>query len=257
MGYELVRVHFSGGDFRPTLQIMAERIDRRSMAVEDCAEISRVVSALLDVEDPLPGAYELEVSSPGIDRPLLRPADYERFAGFEARFELSQPVEARCRQPADPKGKGSRQIWPADAPAAKPGLQLGEFLIEELPPIDFGRSAAQTAKQVIVQKVREAERRRQFEEFKDRKADIVNGLVKRVEFGNVTVDLGRGEGILRRDELLPRETFRPRDRVRAYIYDVRRETRGPQIFLSRTHPQFMAKLFAQEVPEVYDGIIEI
>ena len=97
MGYELVRVHFSGGDFRPTLQIMAERIDRRSMAVEDCAEISRVLSALLDVEDPLPGAYELEVSSPGIDRPLLRPADYERFAGFEARFELSQPVEGRRR----------------------------------------------------------------------------------------------------------------------------------------------------------------
>ena len=108
-----------------------------------------------------------------------------------------------------------------------------------------------------MQKVREAERRRQFEEFKDRKGDIVNGLVKRVEFGNVTVDLGRGEGILRRDELLPRETFRAGDRVRALIYDVREEQRGPQIFLSRTRNEFMGKLFAQEVPEIYDGIIEI
>src|SRR5580692_4986490 len=139
----------------------------------------------------------------------------------------------------------------------KPEIQLGEHLVDSLPPIDFGRIAAQTAKQVIVQRVREAERERQFKEYKDRTGEIVNGLVKRVEFGNVTVDLGRAEAILRRDELLPRETFRPGDRVRAYIYDVRRETRGPQIFLSRTHPQFMAKLFAQEVPEVYDGIIEI
>ena len=164
---------------------------------------------------------------------------------------------ARFRQVADPIENEFTQISPADATARKPGLQLGEFLIEELPPIDFGRIAAQTAKQVIVQKVREAERRRQFEEFKDRKADIVNGLVKRVEFGNVTVDLGRGEGILRRDELLPRETFRAGDRVRALIYDVREEQRGPQIFLSRTRNEFMGKLFAQEVPEIYDGIIEI
>src|SRR4029078_13177697 len=117
--------------------------------------------------------------------------------------------------------------------------------------------AAQSAKQVIVQKVREAERDRQYEEFKDRIGEIVNGQVKRVEYGNVIVDLGRGEGIVRRDELIPRETFRYGDRIRAYIYDVRREQRGPQIFLSRTHPQFMAKLFAQEVPEIYDSIIEV
>src|SRR5690606_22312857 len=123
--------------------------------------------------------------------------------------------------------------------------------------IDFGRIAAQTAKQVIVQKVREAERKRQYEEFKDRVGEIVNGLVKRVEYGNVTVDLGRAEAVLRRDELLPREHFKTGDRVRSYIYDVREEPRGPQIFLSRTHPQFMAKLFAMEVPEIYDGIIEI
>jgi N utilization substance protein A len=138
-----------------------------------------------------------------------------------------------------------------------PELKVGDFIIDDLPPIDFGRIAAQTAKQVIVQKVRESERKRQFEEFKDRKGEIINGLVKRVEFGNITVDLGRGEAMLRRDELLPRETFRNGDRVRAHILDVREEPRGPQIFLSRTHPDFMAKLFAQEVPEIYDGIIEI
>jgi N utilization substance protein A len=138
-----------------------------------------------------------------------------------------------------------------------PEKKLGDFLVEELPPIDFGRIAAQTAKQVIVQKVREAERKRQFEEFKGRKGEIVNGLVKRVEFGNVTVDLSRAEALLRRDELLPREAFRVGDRVRALVLDVREEARGPQIFLSRTHPTFMAKLFAQEVPEIYDGIIEI
>ncbi len=138
-----------------------------------------------------------------------------------------------------------------------PSLKVGDLIIDDLPPIDFGRIAAQTAKQVIVQKVRESERKRQFEEFKDRKGEIINGLVKRVEFGNVTVDLGRGEAMLARDELLPRETFRNGDRVRAHILDVREEPRGPQIFLTRTHPDFMAKLFAQEVPEIYDGIIEI
>jgi N utilization substance protein A len=136
-------------------------------------------------------------------------------------------------------------------------LALGDFIIDPLPPIDFGRIAAQTAKQVIVQKVREAERTRQFHEFKNRVGEIINGIVKRVEFGNVTLDLGRAEAILRRDELLPRESFRNGDRVRAYIYEVREELRGPQIFVSRTHPEFMKGLFKQEVPEIYDGIIEI
>jgi transcription termination/antitermination protein NusA len=135
--------------------------------------------------------------------------------------------------------------------------EIGDFITDPLPPIDFGRIAAQTAKQVIVQKVRDAERQRQYKEFKDRVGEIVNGLVKRVEFGNIVVDLGRAEAMLRRDELLPRESFRQGERVRAYIYDVRQEARGPQIFLSRTHPQYMAKLFAQEVPEIYDGMIEI
>src|SRR5262249_50770170 len=119
------------------------------------------------------------------------------------------------------------------------------------------RVAAQNAKQVIVQKVREAERERQYDEYKDRVGEIVNGIVKRVEYGNVIVDLGRAEAIVRRDETLPRENFRYGDRIRAYVYDVRREPRGPQIFLSRTHPEFMAKLFAQEVPEVYEGIVTI
>src|SRR6202163_689993 len=149
------------------------------------------------------------------------------------------------------------QITLEDARHRNPAAQLGDTIADALPPLEYGRIAAQSAKQVIVQKVREAERDRQYEEFKDRIGEIVNGQVKRVEYGNVIVDLGRGEGIVRRDELIPRENFRYGDRIRAYIYDVRREQRGPQIFLSRTPPQFMSKLFAQEVPEIYDGIIEV
>src|SRR6201995_2023974 len=163
----------------------------------------------------------------------------------------------RFREVADVIENEATQIPLPDAQRLNPEAEIGDFITDPLPPIDFGRIAAQTAKQVIVQKVRDAERARQFKEFKDRVGEIVNGLAKRVEFGNVVVDLGRAEGMLRRDELLPRESFRQGERVRAYIYDVRSEPRGPQIFLSRTHPQFMAKLFAQEVPEIYDGIIEI
>ena len=139
----------------------------------------------------------------------------------------------------------------------QPEIKLGEHLVDPLPPIDFGRIAAQTAKQVIVQRVREYERKRQYEEFKDRVGEIINGVVKRTEYGNLMVELGRAEALLRRDELIPRESFRNGDRVRAYIYDVRDEPRGPQIFLSRPRPGFLAKLFAQEVPQIYDGIIEI
>lgn len=138
-----------------------------------------------------------------------------------------------------------------------PGCAVGDEFRDELPPIDFGRIAAQTAKQVIVQRVRDAERERQFDEFKDRIGEIVNGVVKRVEYGNVTVDFGRTEAVIRRDELIPRETFRKDDRIRAYIHDVRREKTGAQVFLSRTRPEFLAKLFMQEVPEIYDGVIEI
>jgi N utilization substance protein A len=158
---------------------------------------------------------------------------------------------------ADQVENAATQISLDDARRRHPAARVGDQILEPLPPLEYGRIAAQSAKQVIVQKVREAERDRQYQEFKDRIGDIVNGVVKRVEYGNVVVDLGRGEAIVRRDELLPREVFRNGDRIRAYIYDVRREPRGPQIFLSRTHPQFMAKLFAQEVPEIYDGIVEV
>ena len=152
----------------------------------------------------------------------------------------------------------SREITLSEARTRhNPAAQVGDVIADTLPPFDFGRIAAQSAKQVIVQKVRDAERDRQYQEYKDRIGEVVNGAVKRVEYGNVIVDLGRGEAIIRRDELIPRETFRPGDRIRAYLFDVRREARGPQIFLSRTHPQFMAKLFASEVPEIYDGIVSV
>ena len=136
-------------------------------------------------------------------------------------------------------------------------LKIGDEISEKLPTVDFGRIAAQTAKQVIFHRVRDAERDRQFNEFQNKKDDILSGIVKRLEFGNVVVDLGKAEGMLRKDELIPRENIKTGDRIKAYCVDVRRENRGPQIFLSRAHPQFMAKLFLQEVPEIYDGIIEI
>ena len=180
---------------------------------------------------------------------------------FDIRAEVDRDTGeiqlARYIEVVDEVENEATQLTLDEAKKTKSDAQVGEFLVDPLPPMDFGRIAAQTAKQVIVQRVREAERARQYKEYKDRVGEIVNGVVKRVEFGNVIVDLGRGESIIRREELLGRETFRRTDRVRAYIYDVREETRGPQIFLSRAHPQFMAKLFAQEVPEIYDGIIEI
>ena len=392
LGFRLVRVKVSGRD-GGTVQIMAER-PSGEMSVEDCATISRRLSPVLDAYDPMPGQYRLEVSSPGIDRPLVRPSDFALWAGHEAKIELNELVDGRkrfrgliegvaktevrlkielegkdepvidrpsllahqrsearrrqastalrarpCGQEArtlrleakemaqagvsanrlellqiadavareksidrqvvitamedaiqkaaksrygseneikaevDPKTGEIRlarllevvetvtmdatQISLEEARRRNPAAQVGDFIAEPLPPLDFGRVAAQNAKQVIVQKVREAERERQYDEYKDRVGEIVNGIVKRVEYGNVIVDLGRAEAIVRRDETLPRENFRYGDRIRAYVYDVRREQRGPQIFLSRTHPEFMAKLFAQEVPEVYEGIVTI
>ena len=421
MGFRLVRARLSGQNGL-TLQIMAEREDG-TMTVEDCEEVSRAISPALDVEDPIEKAYHLEVSSPGIDRPLVRKSDFSACVGHRGKIETSilvadrkrfrgriaeagpdedrarsstpaglwrgavgqdplrvdlrsapcpdgrsrprRPVQGQegpqgsqeaprragrgiaerprrmSRRTAGPRGRmecsgrptmavsanrlellqiadavareksidkeiviaamadaiqkaarsrygqetniradinpdhrrdeaaapdGSgrgrsrtmaRQISLKAARERNPDAEVGDFIAEQLPPMDFGRIAAQSAKQVIVQKVREAERDRQFDEYKDRIGEIVNGTVKRVEYGNVIVDLGRGEAIIRRDELIPRENFKYGDRVRAYVYDVRREQRGPQIFLSRTHPQFMAKLFTMEVPEIYDGIIEI
>ncbi|MFT3689998.1 transcription termination factor NusA [Paenirhodobacter sp.] len=149
------------------------------------------------------------------------------------------------------------ELTVAQAKQYKSNPQVGDEIIDEVPPVDLGRIAAQSAKQVILQRVREAERDRQYDEFKDRKGTIINGVVKREEYGNIIVDVGRGEAILRRNEKIGRESYRPNDRIRAYVKDVRREARGPQIFLSRTDPQFMAELFKMEVPEIYDGIIEI
>jgi N utilization substance protein A len=150
-----------------------------------------------------------------------------------------------------------KQIDTKGAQKLQKGAAVGDFIVDPLPPIEFGRIAAQAAKQVIFQKVRDAERERQFEEFKDRVGEIITGVVKRVEFGHVVVDLGRAEGVIRRDQQIPREMVRVGDRIRSLIMAVRREARGPQIFLSRAHPDFMKKLFAQEVPEIYDSIIEI
>jgi N utilization substance protein A len=168
--------------------------------------------------------------------------------------KLSRWTEVVEQEPVENE---ATQIPLRIAQKIRPGIAVGEFIVDPLPPIDFGRIAAQTAKQVIVQRVREVERSKQFHEYKDRVGEVINGVVKRTEYGNLMVDLGRAEALLRRDETIPREAFRNGDRVRAYIYDVREEPRGPQIFLSRTHPGFLAKLFAQEVPEIYDGIIEI
>ncbi|MFM8607185.1 MAG: transcription termination factor NusA [Hyphomicrobiales bacterium] len=205
-----------------------------------------------------------------IDRQIVLASMEEAYAkAARSRYGMETNVRAEI----DPK-TGELRLWrhllvveavenPSveisleDARRSNPAAQLGDVIADKLPPFDLGRIAAQSAKQVIVQKVRDAERDRQYEEYKDRIGEIINGVVKRVEYGNVIVDLGRSEGIVRRDELIPREVFRPGDRIRAFVFDVRREARGPQIFLSRTHPQFMAKLFAQEVPEIYDGIISV
>jgi N utilization substance protein A len=149
------------------------------------------------------------------------------------------------------------QLSVAEAKAIQPEADVGYELREELPPFEFGRVAAQTAKQVITQKVRDAERERQYNDFKDRQGEIINGIVKRVEYGHVIVDLGRAEGVIRRNDGIPRESYNAGDRVRAYLYKVVREAKGPQIFLSRAAPEFMMALFAQEVPEVYEGVIEI
>ncbi len=183
--------------------------------------------------------------------------------GFEhdIRVEINRKTGsislARYREVVEEIENEVSQLTLAEAQRINPNVTVGEFIIDILPPIDFGRIAAQTAKQVITQKVRDAERNKEFEEFKEKVGTIINGTVKRVEYGNVILDIGRTEAILRRDEIIPRENFKNGDRVRAYVLDVRREVRGPQIFLSRTCPEFMAKLFTSEVPEIYDGMIEI
>ena len=150
-----------------------------------------------------------------------------------------------------------RQILFEDAKKIKKDIQIGEFIIKELPPLELGRVAAQNAKGVIIQKVREADKSRQYEEYKDKVGEIAIGIVKRIEFGNLIIDLGKSEAIIKREELIPRETFKNGDRVRSYIYDVKEDVKGYQIFLSRTHPEFLSHLFKQEVPEIYEGVIKI
>ncbi|MEE8294325.1 MAG: transcription termination factor NusA [Sphingomonadales bacterium] len=176
-------------------------------------------------------------------------AQIDRDSGNQELFRILEVV-AEVENP-------STEITLEEARMEKPEAEVGEFIAERLPPIDYSRISAQTAKQVIVQKVRSAERERQFEEFKDRVGEIITGIVKRVEYGNVIVDLGRAEAIIPRDHVIPREHLRNNERIRSFIREVRRENRGPQIFLSRTVPEFMAQMFAQEVPEIYDGVIEI
>nr|WP_111301953.1 transcription termination factor NusA [Paracoccus saliphilus] len=178
----------------------------------------------------------------------------EALENYQAEFtaEQARPYFERPRDPANAWVRDGKRV---EDFAGRP--QVGDTFQEQVPPVELGRIAAQSAKQVILQRVREAERDRQYEEFKDRAGTIINGVVKREEYGNIIVDVGRGEAILRRNEKIGRESYRPNDRIRAYVKDVRRENRGPQIFLSRTDPQFMAELFKMEVPEIYDGVIEI
>lgn len=176
-------------------------------------------------------------------------AQIDKKSGDIRLFRVIQVVE-EVEEPAT-------QISLEEAKLDKEDAAIGDFLASPLPPMDFGRIAAQTAKQVIVQKVRDAERERQYNEFKDKVGEVITGVVKRVEYGNVIVDLGRAEAVMRRDQVIPREHIRQNERIRGIIYEVRRENRGPQIFMSRTKPEYMASLFAQEVPEIYDGVIEI
>lgn len=176
-------------------------------------------------------------------------ADINRTTG-EIKLTRHTAVVEEVEDPA-------QQITLEDAKRIDRDAEIGTELIDNLPPIDFGRIAAQTAKQVIVQKVREAERGRQYMEFKDRVGEVITGTVKRAEYGSVTVDLGKAEGIIRREEVIPREVYKRGDRVQAYIYDVREELRGPQIFLSRTHPEYLRYLFTQEVPEIEQGLIKV
>ena len=186
-------------------------------------------------------------------------AQIDKESGYIGLYRYREVVESLIEDSEieEDTNENINKVLLTDLPKEKSKLKIGEFLVEELPPLDFGRIAVQTAKHVIFQKVKEAERVVQFNEFKDKIGEIVNGVVKRVEFGNLIVDLGKGEAILKKDELLNREIFRRSDRIRAYITEVKFDLKGPQIFLSRAHNNFLVKLFEQEVPEIYDGIIEV
>jgi transcription termination/antitermination protein NusA len=235
------------------------------MGVKDMADVA--VSAnrleLLQIADAVAREKVIDKSIvlQAMEEAITRAAKARYGAENEIRAEIDAKTGDirlnRLLLVAEKVENEATEISLAEASRKNPAATIGDYIAEPLPPIDFGRIAAQNAKQVIVQKVRDAERERMYDEFKDRIGQIVNGTVKRVEYGNVIVDLGRGEAIVRRDEALPRETFRPGDRIRAYVFNVSREQRGPQIFLSRTHPEFMARLFGQEVPEIYDGVVDV
>jgi len=200
-----------------------------------------------------------------MEESLVRAAKSRYGAEMDIRVSIDRKTGkatfTRVRTVIDPEDEElenyQSQLTPEQAKQYLDDPKIGDTIVDEVPPVEMGRIAAQSAKQVILQKVREAERDRQYEEFKDRAGTIINGQVKREEYGNVIVDVGRGEAVLRRNEKIGRESYRPNDRIRCYIKEVRREARGPQIFLSRTAPEFMAELFKMEVPEIYDGIIEI
>jgi N utilization substance protein A len=221
------------------------------------AELLAIANAVAS-EKMIDKAIVIEAMEEAIQRAARATAMVPKttFAPSSIRSTGDLAPVARCRS-----GRGGRRLFQAGRSQAgrkaAGRAKLGDFIVDPLPPVDLGRIDAQSAKQVIFQKVRDAERERQFEEFKDRAGEIITGVVKSVEFGHVVVDLGRAEGVIRRDQQIPREVARPGERVRALILKVVRENRGPQIFLSRAHPEFMKKLFAQEVPEIYDGIIEI
>jgi N utilization substance protein A len=208
-------------------------------------------------------SIDKEIVIAAIEEAIQKAARARYGAEHDIRVKIDprtgEMVVKRCQTvvAADPVENDDTDLSLADAKKRDPSAVIGTIFEEVLPPFEFGRVQTQMARQVVTHKVREAERERQYEEYKDRVGEIVNGTVKRVEYGNVIVDLGRGEGIMRRDQSIPRENFQIGDRIRSYIYDVRTETKGPQIMLSRAHGGFMAKLFAQEVPEVYDGVIEI
>ncbi len=204
---------------------------------------------------------EREIVIEAMEEAIQKAARAKYGAGYDIRANIDPKTGdlamSRAMEVVEEIENPDVEILLEDARTKNPEALVGDFISDPLPPMEFGRVAAQTAKQVIVQKVREAEREQQFDEYKDRIGEVINGTVKRVEYGNVVVDLGRGEAVVRRDQQIPREMFRQGDRIRAFIQDVRSEVRGPQIFLSRSAPQFMTALFTQEVPEIYDGLIEI
>ncbi|MBI1340544.1 transcription termination/antitermination protein NusA [bacterium] len=219
-------------------------------------EILQIANAVAQ-EKTIDKAIVLEAMEEAIQKAARSRYGLEHDIRAEINAETGETVISRVQTVVAEVENPATEISLAAAQRIDPQAEIGHELREELPPFEFGRVAAQTAKQVITQKVRDAERERQYNDFKDRVGEIVNGIVKRVEYGNIIIDLGRAEGVIRRSDAIPRETVNQGDRLRALLYRVSRETKGPQIFLSRAHPQFMMALFAQEVPEVYEGVIEI